>query len=199
MTEAKLRSLNGKEVRSLYHRELHPTFPPDELKPLRTIQRHMEEGSYSAWGLFQGEVLLGYALLWQMLGSGAFLLDYLGVPQAQRGQGWGSQLIAQLLQQLQGASILVEVEAPDAQIPAKRTLQQRRIRFYRRAGFRSLGFDSLVFGVHYQLLASGPGDPLSLLEQYRALYQGHLPPLVYQKFVQIPWNGPISGSKEELL
>ena len=48
----------------------------------------------------------------------------------------------------------------------------------------------LVFGVHYRMLAAGPGDPAAWLEAYRALYREQLPRGVYETFVKIPWNRP---------
>ena len=191
MNEPELRPLGPEEVGLLYRRELKGTFPPSELKPLRTIQRHMRAGRYPAWGLYQGEELTAYALLWQTVDGRAVLLDYLGVPRDRRGQGWGSRMLAQL-RRIYGerAAILAEVEAPEAAEPGERALQERRLDFYRRAGFRYAGFDSRLFGVHYRLLAAGPGEEPELLAAYRSLYQGHFPGAVFRRFVQIPWNRP---------
>ena len=137
MDEPELRPLRPEEVGLLYRRELKRTFPPTELKPLRTIQRHMQAGRYPVWGLYQGEELTAYALLWQTVDGRAVLLDYLGVPRDRRGQGWGSRMLAQL-RRIYGerAAILAEVEAPEAAEPGERSLQERRLDFYRRAGFR---------------------------------------------------------------
>ena len=189
MDEPELRPLGPEEVGLLYRRELKGTFPPTELKPLHTIQRHMRAGRYPAWGLYQGEALAAYALLWQTWDGRVVLLDYLGVPRARRGQGWGSRMLAQL-RRIYGerAAILAEVEAPEAAGPEERALQERRLTFYGRAGFRELGQDSLVFGVHYRILAAGPGEGQELLQTYRALYQENFPPVVYRKFLQIPWD-----------
>ena len=82
------------------------------------------------------------------------------------------------------------MEAPEAAEPEERALQERRLDFYRRAGFRYAGFDSRLFGVHYRLLAAGPGEEPELLEAYRSLYQGHFPGAVFRRFVQIPWSRP---------
>ena len=143
MDEPELRPLGPEEVGLLYRRELKGTFPPSELKPLRTIQRHMRAGRYPAWDLYQGEKLTAYALLWQTVDGRAVLLDYLGVPRDRRGQGWGSRMLTQL-RRIYGerAAILAEVEAPEAAEPGERSLQERRLDFYCRAGFRYAGFDS---------------------------------------------------------
>lgn len=190
MADLELRELNLEEVGRLYRRELKKTFPPSERKPLHTIQRHMREGNYRALGLFQGPELVGYALLWQRRGEPAGLLDYLGVPEERRGQGYGSELLARLLRSRGGDTLLAEVEAPEAAEREERSRRERRLSFYRRAGFQEAGFDCLVFGVHYRMLAAGPGDPAAWLEAYRALYREQLPRGVYETFVKIPWNRP---------
>ena len=160
MDEPELRPLGPEEVGLLYRRELKGTFPPTELKP-------------------------------QTVDGRAVLLDYLGVPRDRRGQGWGSRMLAQL-RRIYGerAAILAEVEAPEAAEPGERSLQERRLDFYCRAGFRYAGFDSRLFGVHYRLLAAGAGEEPELLAAYRSLYQGHFPGAVFRRFVQIPWSRP---------
>ena len=198
MAELELRPLGPDEMAVLYRREVRNTFPPSERKSLGAIQRQMRAGNYPVWGLFQGNYLVGYALLWLAEGGQAALLDYLGVTEACRGRGYGSLLLERLFQ-IYGAhtAILAEVEAPEAREPRERALQERRLKFYHRAGFRYTGFDSLLFGVHYRLLAAGPGERESLLTAYRSLYQGHLSQMLYHKFVQIPWeNGQIPGKGE---
>ena len=188
MTDWTLRSLDRDGMAALYRREFRSTFPPSERKSLGTILRQMEEGSYPAWGLYQGEELAAYALLWLSPDRAVALLDYLGVPEARRGHGNGSRML-EALRRHYGAdtAILAEVEAPVSRDPGERALQERRLDFYRRAGFREAGFDSYLFGVHYRMLAAGPGTQEELLAPYRALYQGHLPRFLYRKFVRIPW------------
>ena len=194
----RLNELTPCQLSSLYHEQLQRDFPPQELKPLDTMLTLQSQGRYQALGLYEGEQLLGYALLWLAEGGQAALLDYLGVTEACRGRGYGSLLLERLFQ-IYGAhtAILAEVEAPEAREPRERALQERRLKFYHRAGFRYTGFDSLLFGVHYRLLAAGPGERESLLTAYRSLYQGHLSQMLYHKFVQIPWeNGQTPGKGE---
>ena len=62
MDEPELRPLGLEEVGLLYRRELKGTFPPSELKPLRTIQRHKMCIRDSAQGV-QGELISCLAAL----------------------------------------------------------------------------------------------------------------------------------------
>lgn len=186
-----LRELGLDGLHHIYHEHLSHAFPRMERKPLSAMEKLMAAGRYEALGLYDGEELAAYALLWQTVDGRAVLLDYLGVPRDRRGQGWGSRMLAQL-RRIYGerAAILAEVEAPEAEEPGERSLQERRLDFYRRAGFRYAGFDSRLFGVHYRLLAAGAGEEPELLAAYRTLYQGHFPGAVFRRFVQIPWSRP---------
>ena len=190
MAELQLRELGLKEVRILYRRELKKTFPPSERKPLCTIEAHLRQGNYKVLGLFQDTELSAYALLWLCQGGKAALLDYLGVPEDRRDQGWGSRMLQYLRRELGETALLAEVEAPEAEEGPRREEQLRRLDFYRRAGFRYVGFDCRLFGVHYRMLAAGPGEEGELLEAYRGLYRGHLSRAAYAAFVEIPWTPP---------
>lgn len=200
MAELELRALDEPAVVCLYRRELRHTFPPSERKPLGTIRRHMAAGNYPVWGLFQGEELAAYALLWQAAGERISLLDYLGVPAERRDCGYGSEMLSRLIQVYGGRStLLAEVEAPESDQAEERLFQKRRLDFYRRAGFRYAGFDCRLFGVHYHMLAAGSGGREELLQAYRGLYQGHLPRMLYRKFAQIPWKAGPWDEKESCL
>ena len=187
-----LRPIPARDWADWYTQELCASFPACECKPLEAIRALAAEGRYELLGLYDGAALLGYATLWSTPEWPDYvLLDYLGVPRDRRGQGWGSRMLAQL-RRIYGerAAILAEVEAPEAAEPGERSLQERRLDFYCRAGFRYAGFDSRLFGVHYRLLAAGAGEEPELLEAYRSLYQGHFPGAVFRRFVQIPWSRP---------
>lgn len=54
MNEPELRPLGPEEVGLLYRRELKGTFPPSELKPLPTIQRHMRAAAIRPGACIRG-------------------------------------------------------------------------------------------------------------------------------------------------
>ena len=60
----KLNELSPQQLAQLYRQELTSAFPPEELKPLRSMLSLMEQGRYQALGLYDGEDLVAYALIW---------------------------------------------------------------------------------------------------------------------------------------
>ncbi len=91
-----LNELNREELSALYRSQMTRDFPPQELKPLKSMLELMEEGRYQALGLFDGDELLGYALVWREPGVPFALLDYLGTLPGVRNRGLGGQMLDRL-------------------------------------------------------------------------------------------------------
>ena len=185
----KLNELTPAQLSQLYEAELKHDFPPEELKPLKAILSLMEQGRYQALGLYDGEELLGYALLWLEPDVPFALLDYLGTIEGKRSRGLGTvmlDLLADYYKDYRG--VFGEAEAPENGDPAGEALRRRRLGFYLRNGFRYGGYDCALFGVHYQTLIRGREDvtPEELLAVHQRIYRSHMPPHVYQRFIQIP-------------
>ena len=183
MMELKLAA--PEQVAAVYERDLKPSFPPAELKPLANIQAMCREGCYRLWCLFDGEEIAGECFLW--LGRpGWALLDYLCVAESRRNGGAGARMLSELRRVERDTVILVESEAPvHAPDPA---LAARRLSFYARNGLRTAGYDADVFGVHYNMLylwreALGDGE---LMEENRFIYQNRFPREKYERYVRIP-------------
>ena len=185
----RLHELTSAQLAWLYEAELKQDFPPEELKPLKAMLSLMAQGRYQALGLYEGEELLGYALLWLEPGVPFALLDYLGTLEGKRSRGLGAamlDLLADYYKEYRG--IFGEAEAPENGSPDGEALRRRRLNFYLRNGFRYGGYDCALFGVHYQTLIRGREDvtAVELLEVHRKIYRGHMPPHIYQRFIQIP-------------
>ena len=184
-----LTKLNASQLRRLYETELKADFPSSELKPLKAMLSLMEQRRYDALGLYEGDRLLGYALLWLEPGVPFALLDYLGTFPGERNRGLGGQLLDLLAEYYQGfRGIYGEAEAPENGDPAGEPLRRRRLNFYLRNGFRYGGYDCALFGVHYQALIRGAADvtPEELLSVHQGIYRRHLPAGIYERFIQIP-------------
>ena len=159
-----LKLATEEQVAMVYERDLIPSFPPAELKPLANIQAMCRDGCYRPWCLFDGEEIAGECFLW--LGHpGWALLDYLCVAQGRRNGGAGAP-----------------VHAPD---PA---MAERRLGFYARCGLRTAGYDTDVFGAHYKTLylSEGPVPDGRLIEENRFIYQDRFPKEKYDRYVRIP-------------
>lgn len=193
----KLNELSPQQLAQLYRQELTSAFPPEELKPLRSMLSLMEQGRYQALGLYDGEDLVAYALIWLEPGCPFALLDYLGTMAGLRDRGLGGRMLDLLAEHYAHfRGIFGEAEAPENGDPAGEPLRRRRLAFYQRNGFRYGRYDCALFGVHYRALIRGAEDVTAeeLLQVHQSIYRRHFPPALYQRFMQIPLrpgSGPI--------
>lgn len=168
-----------------YERDMKAAFPPAELKPLKNIEAMCRAGRYRPLCLFDGEEIVGECFLW--LGRpGWALLDYLCVSADRRNSGAGALILSELLRTEPGAVILGESEAPiHAPDPA---IAERRLVFYARNGFRTAGYDTELFGVHYKTLylAGRPVEDGDLMREHQFIYQSTFPSKKYEQYVRIP-------------
>lgn len=185
----KLIELSPETLSGLYETEMRSAFPPEELKPLGAMLSMMEQGRYRPLGLYEGEELLGYAMLWLEPGVPFALLDYLGTLEGKRNRGLGTAMLA-LMAEYCGEELTLfgESEAPENGAPEGEPLRRRRLAFYQRNGFRYGGYDCALFGVHYRTLIRGRPEitPQALLKAHQAIYRRHMPAHIYQKFIQLP-------------
>ncbi len=188
---AELRLLDSRTLRRVYRERMREDFPPQERRPLASLERLKREGRYDAWGVFEGEALLAYTFLWRAKDTGCALLDYLGVCRERRGQGVGSRTLELLMERYGGsACLLAEVEALEEDLPAEElALRRRRLAFYQRAGFWLLGYQARLFGVRYSMLAWTAGsapEEAALMAAHRSLYEEHIPAPAFHRVIQIP-------------
>lgn len=66
-----LRELGLDGLHHIYHEHLSHAFPRMERKPLSAMEKLMAAGRYEALGLYDGEELAAYALLWDDPEGGA--------------------------------------------------------------------------------------------------------------------------------
>ena len=193
-----LRPLTEPRLRRLYREHVAEDFPPAERRPLSTILRLRRRGDYDTWGVFDGDALAAYAFLWR--GADCALLDYLAVCRDARGRGYGTRALELVKGQYGPVPLLAEVEAPEESAPpGENALRQRRLHFYRRAGFAPLGYQAVLFGVRYAMLswpAAGPKEAERLQAAHRALYQSEVPPLLFRRVIHIPAEKPAPARKD---
>ena len=184
-----LRDLTLDQLRWLHATELHEAFPAEELKPFPAMEQLFRRGAYRPVGAWEGETLVGYALLWTSPAAGYVLIDYLGVTAARRNGGLGarsSRLLQEKFQDWEGDP--GGVRRPWKGGPED-ALRRRRLGFYQRNGFRPLSYDCLLFGVHYRtflLSPNGGRGPRRRPWRPTGVYRSQLAPWAYEKFVEIP-------------
>ena len=184
-----LRELGLDGLHHIYHEHLSHAFPRMERKPLSAMEKLMAAGRYEALGLYDGEELAAYALLWDDPEGGYVLLDYLAVCRYKpRGHGYGTAALRLLLDRCRDRrGLLVEAEAEEPGAEAEENaLRRRRLAFYRRGGFRDLGYTARIFGVPYAMLVSGQSDQAGAAEAHRRLYHYEFSPWLYRRFIHIP-------------
>ena len=189
MEQYECKRLDLDALHLVYREHLTPDFPPAERKPLSAMEKLLSAGRYEPWGLYRGEELMAYALLWRDPEGGFVLLDYLGVCRDKpRGQGIGTVMVAHLMGQYRHVSgILVEAEAEgDDASPEENGLRARRLAFYRRLGFRELGYVARIFGVRYSMLLYGDRTGEEAMEAHQRLYHYEFSPWLYDRFIHIP-------------
>ena len=193
-----LRPLTEPRLRRLYREHVAEDFPPAERRPLSAILRLRRRGDYDTWGVFDGDALAAYAFLWR--GADCALLDYLAVCRDARGQGYGTRALELVKGQYGPVPLLAEVEAPEESAPpGENALRQRRLHFYERAGFAQLGYQAVLFGVRYAMLAWPAADSQEgerFQAAHRALYQSEVPPLLFRRVIHIPAEEPAPARKD---
>lgn len=151
----RLEELTLSQLKWLHRQELREAFPRQELKPFAAMKKLVQAGAYHLVGAWEGENLVGYALLWESPGGRYVLIDYLGVTAARRNGGLGGELLRQLRERFAARDgILVETEVPEG--GAEDALRRRRMDFYRRNGFTFLDYDCVLFGVRYAVCLCSP-------------------------------------------
>ena len=142
-----MRLLDRNDIIAVYQ-GLHEDFPPCEIKPLDDITVLYDRQQYFAYGFFCGEDLAAYMFLFSIDGKGLFL-DYFAVKETYRGNGFGSEILKSVLNEVRDRYdfLMLECETPEyAETEAEKILRTHRIGFYLRNGFRNSG-----------LLAFAPG------------------------------------------
>jgi len=182
-----MRLPTAEQLAAVYQRDLLPSFPPAELKPLREMERETACGEYRPWCLFDGDEIVGEGFVWTHV-PGFALFDYLCVTPARRNDGLGSAVIQKLLEAERGSVLFGESEIPRyASDPA---MAERRLAFYRRNGARQAGYDTCVFGVPYHTLfwAEREVADEEMCAAHAANYRSSLPAPMFRRYIQIPWE-----------
>ncbi|MCQ2443051.1 MAG: GNAT family N-acetyltransferase [Oscillospiraceae bacterium] len=187
--------LYGEELEWLYHTHMEKDFPSSELKPLSLLIHQIETGILSVFGCYNGEIFVGYYVLAHQEGSPLYLLDYVAVDSAQRGNGIGSVILADLQKDLKDNEYLfIESENPNfAPSEEEKAVGFRRLRFYHRAGAHEAGVYILLFGIQFIGLTLSRGTPPSAQQQkkeYCSLYRQMLIEKVFLDNVNIGISRP---------
>ncbi len=183
----KLKQLSKDEVITLFNERIVNDFAKEEIKPLNVILKAMDDGIYECLGLFDGDAIYGYTFLVKM--GMNYLVDYVAVYPEHRNNGVGSKMLSCLSDYLAKADLVIgEVEDPDyTEDEELKSLQKRRIEFYKRNGCRDTGLRVRCFGVPFIILetagSTGAGKD-ELWEVYQSFYKAVLPKEMFERNVE---------------
>lgn len=185
-----LRELSTLQIIFVYNTYMKEDFPPDELKPLKSILDMMEKGIYECLGLYEDNEFLAYAYFVRNQERGTLLLDYLAVCPQYRSGGYGSAFLEQMKHYYREENaVILECEsertAPDEE---QRSIRRRRIAFYKRNGCRLSRTKANLFQVEYDILylPLAKKDVDTAVEIY-ALYGCMFSQAVFEKHARV-WN-----------
>ncbi len=128
---------------------------PAEQKSRRQFEQMFAASDYQFIATIDADQLIGVAILFLPPRDRFCLLEYLVVQPRRQSSGIGAALVQACIQSSDNLPILAEVDSDD---PSARDIdaRRRRIRFYRRMGFRR------VANFSYILPLSTPGLPMDL-------------------------------------
>ncbi len=179
-----LKRLSTAEIGEIYNKYMTVDFPADELKPLASILRMVEDGLCTGYADFLDGIMQCYVFLCEY--EGFVLVDYLAVNPDIRGKGIGSRLLAELKRMLAGRVILIECENIDKSAsPEEAEIRRRRIAFYETSGFKFSGVKTLLFGVDFVILTYPECDYTATAEGLGSVYRQILREELYKKHFSI--------------
>lgn len=187
-----MKKLSLDQMREIYDLRMREDFPDNERRPFSGIVSLFERGEYEGWGLYEEEALLAYAFLVREIwrGKPCCLIDYFAVDKGRRGSGIGTCLLRELAAALKGADcVFVEVENPDyAGTLEEKEEMERRLRFYRRNGFRDTGAGEWLYYVEYTLLElplSGTHTREEIFDIAEYFYRKMLPAHLVDRYLRL--------------
>ena len=189
----KARLLSLTECEQIYKERMVKDFPADELKPLASIVRMVQEGFYKTWGFYENDSLAAYAFLCDDTEAHFSLLDYYAVNASLRGRGYGQEALSLLRKQYENyAGLIIESENPDfAKDEEDGNIRKRRIHFYEKCGLTVSGVRGRAFGVEYKILYAACNEIASdeaIQKALAEIYRRMLPEEIYEKEVVISFH-----------
>lgn len=118
-------------------------FPPEERKTFEDQTRIMKNPMYHYDVMVVENELIGFLLWWDL--EEVRYIDHFATVKEQRNKGYGKLILEKFMNDHE-KSVLLEVELPDS------SLNERRIKFYERIGFK-------LNHHHYQLPIFNEGKP----------------------------------------
>lgn len=144
------KDITPEEAKLIYETKLIKDFPPEEVKPFKSMMRMYHENQYRFLGFYEQDELMAYAYMVNF--DHFLLLDYFAVISNLRGKGTGSKCLNILKEQMKDVyGIIIETE--NIACASNDTELHERIRrndFYRRNGVRETKVREIIYDAAYQ-------------------------------------------------
>jgi len=155
------------------YRHMKRDFPKNELPPAFAVQGNLKSGVYQGM-FFQDDAGqdVGYAVVTAPDGSGYALVNFFAIFPDVRSLGYGGQALTSLSERYAPRVLVLEVDSPDAAKDERdRHVCERRIRFYRRAGFSVAPTKrAKIFGVNMLIMMNTPSPAGSVRAIMHEMY-----------------------------
>lgn len=127
---------HAEQLRAIYL----ASFPPFERAEFSCLLESIAQHSRWLFAAMRDDDLIGMAVSVPRIASDFYLLEYLAVAQAARGEGTGGILLAHVVATLRALGnvngMILKVESDETGTSDERRLRERRIEFYQRVGAR---------------------------------------------------------------
>lgn len=183
-----IRVLTRDEIIRIYEVYMMIDFPQSEIKPLRAILNLIDKHRYIAYGLFDGNELIGYSFLVKSVDDNWILLDYFAICNNYRNLGYGSQYLKLLfgeLGKMKVKALIIEIEKIECGKTSEEVLlRTRRKEFYLKNGVISTVSFATIFDTEFEIMYYPMGenyDAKKIIDKYMEIYQMMLPKKLYEE------------------
>jgi GNAT superfamily N-acetyltransferase len=112
-------------------------FPPSEQKSAQALRDMLKRDTYTIFLAHNDEKIIGFCIMYHPTNDDFFLLEYMATDPQIRGQGIGTTLLSQSLENLTERfgirALIIEIDSPE-KVSHEQEIRERRERFYRRLG-----------------------------------------------------------------
>jgi GNAT superfamily N-acetyltransferase len=136
LMETSIRNLKSSEFKKVYYK-IKQDFTTGEYAPYEILSQQLQKGILKGFLLLEENLDVAYAICADGGTQSYVLLSLLAVYEEKRGSGFGSAFLKKLSTLYSDKDgIIVEVEKPEnATTTEEKTIRERRIVFYQKAGF----------------------------------------------------------------
>ena len=176
------------------YKRIKKDFAPGEYAPYTVLYKQLKQGIQQGFLLYADGVEAGYAVCAAGHRGGFVLVSLFAVYPEYRGRGFGSAFLREIMKiYADKEGILVEVEKPEkAKDDIERVNREKRIAFYRKAGFERIpGIEYSIWTVPMHLMAF-PGGKFDPAQIGRVMHEIYLE-LMGKRFIHMMKFREIAG------